>query len=73
MTELSQTATQEIRAEMARHRVSQHALAEQLGWTQGYLQRRLSGAVPLSLDDVVAIAAALDISATQLVWPRQSA
>lgn len=73
MTGLSRTATEEIRAEMARQRISQHTLAEQLGWTQGYLSRRLTGEVSLSLDDVDAIAAALGISTVQLVWPRENA
>lgn len=72
MTRLSQVVTEEIRAQMARKRVSQHALANRLGWTQAYLSRRLTGDVSLSFDDAEVIAAELDTSVFQLVRPRQT-
>jgi transcriptional regulator with XRE-family HTH domain len=70
MTELSQTVTQEIRAEMARQRLSQKALAERLGWGQPTLSRRLNGQIALTFDDADAIAGALGVSLVQLAWPR---
>ena len=72
MTELSQTVTQEIRAQMARRRMSQRELATRLGWSQAYLSRRLTGDVPLSFGDVEQMAAELDISVLQLAWPAQA-
>jgi transcriptional regulator with XRE-family HTH domain len=72
MTGLSQTITQEIRAEMARQRLSQHALAERLGWTQGYLNRRLTADVSMSIEDLEAIARGLGIPLLQVVWPGQT-
>lgn len=62
MTRLSQTVTEEIRAEMARQRLSQRELADRLEWTQGYLSRRLTGDVPLTLDDADRITRCLGIS-----------
>lgn len=73
MTGLSQTVTQEIRAEMTRQRLTQQALAEQLGWSQPYLSRRLSGQVALTFDDADEISVALGVSLLQLVWPKRSA
>jgi transcriptional regulator with XRE-family HTH domain len=73
MTGLSQVVTAEIRAEMARQRLSHKALAERLGWDQSQVTRRLNGHTKLSFDDVVAIADALDISIVQLAWPKQIA
>ncbi len=63
----------EIRAEMARQQRTQVWLATELGWTYIYLSRRLRGDVGLSLDDVEAIAAALDTSILQLAWPKRTA
>ncbi len=70
MTGLSQIVTEEIRAEMARQRVNQRELAERLGWTQGYLSRRLTGDVPLSLDDADRITWNLGISLLEVQAKR---
>jgi transcriptional regulator with XRE-family HTH domain len=59
----------EIRAELARARVTQSALAEQLGVSRAWVSRRLSGEVPLSVGDVAAIAAQLGVSFTTLAAP----
>jgi transcriptional regulator with XRE-family HTH domain len=58
---LSESAAAEVRAEMARQRRSGKQLATQLGWSQMYLSRRLSGRAPFNLDDLAAIAAALGV------------
>lgn len=70
MTGSSQTVTREIRAEMARQRLTQRELAERLGSQQSWLSRRLTGGVALTLDDAELIAEALGVSLVQLVWPH---
>ena len=59
----------EIRAEIARQRVSHAALAAKLGVSRPYLSRRLSGETPLSVADVARIADALGVPATQFTAP----
>lgn len=59
----------EIRAELARARITQSALAEQLGVSRTWVSRRLSGEVPLSVGDVAAIAERLGVSFTTLAAP----
>jgi transcriptional regulator with XRE-family HTH domain len=56
----------EVRAEMARQRVSQHKLAAACGWTQAYLARRLTGRVTFSTDDLETIALALGVPLAQI-------
>ncbi|MPY81265.1 MAG: helix-turn-helix domain-containing protein [Actinophytocola sp.] len=46
----------EIRAQLARQRVTQTVLAEQLGVSRAWLSRRLSGDTPLSVGNVATIA-----------------
>lgn len=60
---LNRTALDEIRAEMARQQLAQGDLAALLGWTQPRVSRRLSGRVPLTLDDLAAIVTALSARA----------
>ena len=55
----------EIRAELARQRVSHAALAGQLGVSRPYLSRRLSGETPLSVADVARIAELLGVPVSQ--------
>lgn len=50
-----------VRAEMARRGVSQTALAEQLGITQTAVSTRLRGKVAFNVDELAAVAAALDV------------
>ena len=70
MMSLTQHVTQEIRAEMARQRLTQLEVAARMRWSPGYLGRRLSGAVPWSTDDLDEVAAALGVGTRQLVTPR---
>jgi transcriptional regulator with XRE-family HTH domain len=73
MTETSanQFAAAEVRAELARQRISQRDLAARLDPPQNqmYLQRRLSGRVGFDVDDLAAIAAALAVPVTQFLPP----
>lgn len=59
----------EIRAELARQRITNGALAEKLGVSRAYLSRRLNGDTPLSIPDVAAIAEVLGIPISQLTKP----
>jgi transcriptional regulator with XRE-family HTH domain len=49
----------EVRATLARKRLSAVKLAGQLGWSQTYMARRMSGVQPFDVDDLEAVAAAL--------------
>jgi transcriptional regulator with XRE-family HTH domain len=55
----------EVRAEMARQRLSGRALAARLGWPQNRLSRRLAGDIPFTVDDLAAIAALLEVPVTR--------
>ena len=56
----------EVRAEMARQRVSQTVLAVRLGWSQAFLSRRLCGITDWRVDEIEAVAAALGVPLAQL-------
>lgn len=65
----------EVRAEMARQGISQQALADRLGWLQNRLSRRLTDgktAVPFTVAELTAVAAALGVSMSQFV-PAEAA
>lgn len=67
MSTLNATAIAEIRAELARQRLSQRELGLSCGIGEVPLNRRLTGHVPLTLPDLEAIAAALGVSPTALL------
>lgn len=56
-----------IRVELARQNLNQTDLAEKLGVYPQWVQRRLSGETKISVDDITAIADALDISVVDLL------
>lgn len=56
----------EIRAELARQRLTQTALASRLQVARPYLARRLNGETSLTVGDVAAIAAALGVKVADL-------
>ncbi len=58
---------EEVRALMARRRLSGVALAALINRSQSYVSRRLTGEVPFDMDDLEAIAAALGVKAADLV------
>lgn len=68
---MQQTATERVaanlRAEAARQRISQMALAERLGLSQTGVSRRLSGHVPIDVDELAAFAEVLGVSAESLL------
>lgn len=51
----------EIRAYMARRNISQSKLAPILGWSQQYLSRRLTGAVPFDVSDLDQLARVFEV------------
>jgi transcriptional regulator with XRE-family HTH domain len=56
----------ELRAHMARRRISSRKIAHQLGWSEVYLSRRLTGAVPFNVNDLAAVAEILDLPISSL-------
>lgn len=56
-----------IRAEVARRRLSQVKLAEQVGIRQQALSRRLNGTTPFRIDELARIAEVLDMPLSELV------
>ncbi len=58
---LPEAVAAEIRAELARRRLSARRAAARLGWTQAYLSRRLNGDVPFDVGDIEALAGLLGV------------
>lgn len=57
----------EIRAEMARQRITGTELNERLGWLRERLRRRLAGEVSLRIDELDAIARALNVPVSKFL------
>lgn len=57
---LARAVSAEVRATMARHRISGAKLASLAGMSQSYISRRLLDDAPFTLNDVEAICRALD-------------
>lgn len=64
---LSAVAISNIRAEAARRGLSHRQLAQRTGVTPEYFSRRMRGEVPLGLDELAVIAAALGLSPESLL------
>ena len=60
-------AAGEIRATLARRRMTARDLAERMGVKRMWVQYRLAETTPLQLDDLDRIAAALDVPVTDLI------
>ncbi len=65
--QLREQVAEEVRAWMARRRISGVKLAERIGKAQPYVSRRLNGDVSFDLDDLVRIAEVLEVSIGQLL------
>lgn len=59
-----ETVAAEVRAHLARHRVSGRQAALRLGWTVPYMSRRLSAEVAFDVDDLSALADLLGLPIT---------
>ena len=66
----NEAVSAEVRAEMARQRVTGTRLAVECGWKQPYLSRRITGAVPWTTNDLEQIARKLGIPIDALTSPR---
>lgn len=64
---VSRTVADNIRAEMARRKMSQRALADALGKPQPFVYRRLAGRVAFDVDELAQIAGLLDMDARDLL------
>lgn len=62
----------EVRAEMARRRISGRRVARELGWTVNYAHRRFSGETPLDVNDLAALAALLNVPIGTFIAPLDS-
>lgn len=56
-----------VREAMARKKISGRALADQLGVTQSAFSRRTTGEVAFTVDELAAVATALDEPVTKLL------
>jgi transcriptional regulator with XRE-family HTH domain len=61
-----------VRAEMARRKLSQTALAERLNVTQQKLSRCISGTEAFRVDELHEIAEALDVSVGELIGEERA-
>lgn len=52
----------EVRAWLARRRLTANAAAKKLGWKQAYISRRLTGAVPFDVADLLSLGDLLEVS-----------
>lgn len=68
---LREHAAAELRAELARQRISAAELARRLGWAQSYMARRIDGRVALDLDDLETLADALNVRIVDLLPARE--
>lgn len=66
---LNESAAAEVRAEMARQRLSAPALAGTLGWQTHVLRRRLNGEVAFNLAELHEVAEALNVPPSSFITP----
>ncbi|GEA79964.1 helix-turn-helix domain-containing protein [Cellulomonas uda] len=59
--------TGNVRAEMARKRISQALVADRLRLTQQAVSNRLNGRVPFDVDEIVAVAELLEVDPAALL------
>ena len=57
----------EVRAELARQKVSQEALCARIGMSQSTLSRRITGEYPFDTTELAKIAEALGVSVAQFL------
>jgi transcriptional regulator with XRE-family HTH domain len=60
----AQAVAAEVRANLARQRISGRQAALRLGWTPPYLSRRLIGEIPFDVADLQKMADLLDLPVT---------
>lgn len=68
---MEQQVAGEVRAQLARRRITGRQIGLMVGWTPAYVSRRVSGQIPFSLADLEALAKALDISISEFITRRE--
>jgi len=68
---LTEQVAEEIRALLARRRISGRELARRIGASYSWVNFRLTGAQPLTLDDLDRIAAVLEVDYRDLLPQRE--
>lgn len=61
----------EVRAWLGRRNRKQSNVCRELGWTEVYLSRRLTGVVAFSTDDLEALAGVLNVPMTRFLEPAE--
>lgn len=61
----------EVRAELARQRLTQQRIVDKLGRSQAYWSRRVNGEEPFDLDDLASLAALLDVPIGRFIPPAR--
>ena len=56
-----------VRAEMARRRISQTSIADEVGMTQSAISRRLRGVTPFDVSTLALVAACLNVPVASLI------
>lgn len=64
MTMIRDQVAEEVRALLARRRLSARAAARQLGWTANYLSRRMTGEIAFDVEDLDALGRLLNVQVT---------
>ncbi len=64
---VSSATAANIRAALARRNIPQYRLAELIGENEMWVSRRLKQGTPIKVDDLVRIAAALDMDPVELL------
>ena len=64
---LSSRLASEIRAELARRRGTKDGMRKALGWSHGYITRRLTGEAPLDMNDLEKIAGYFGMTVIELI------
>jgi transcriptional regulator with XRE-family HTH domain len=63
----AESVAAEVRAQLARQKISGRQAAAQLGWTQPYMSRRLTGEIPFNVADLAALAELLGVPAKRFL------
>lgn len=68
---LQEMVSDEVRAWLARRRLSASRAAKALQWTDMYLSRRLNNKIPFDLNDLESLAMLLDVPVTAFFGPAE--
>lgn len=69
---MNTSIAEELRAFLARRRISGRQLAAMLGWAPQYLSRRMTGQIPFTMGELYLISQVLDIPLQSLLPAEMS-